>query len=86
VVARLGGTVVADLLMAFWARNIADLVPDPGSDSGSDYSRCVDWLAASCELDAAAYRRILADWTTRHARRRNLWRDIDTRKLPRDTR
>lgn len=86
VARRLGGTEVAELLMGFWTRNIADVVPDPGSTVGSDYSRCADWLAALYELNAAAYRRMLADWTTRHARRRNLWRDIDARKLPRNTR
>jgi hypothetical protein len=72
--------------MDFWTRNIADVVPDPGSAVGSDYSRCADWLAALHELNAIAYRRMRADWTTRHARRKNLWRDIDVRKLPRDTR
>ena len=86
VAKRLGGTEVPELLMDFWTRNIADVIPDPGSVFGSDYSRCADWLAALHELNAAAYRRKLADWTTRHARRRNLWRDIDARKLPRDTR
>lgn len=86
VAKRLGGTEVGELLMNFWTRNIADVVPDPGSAFGSDYSQCADWLAALCELNATAYRRMLADWTTRHARRRNLWRDIDARKLPRNMR
>jgi hypothetical protein len=84
VARRLGAAEVQELLMDFWTRNIADVVPDPGSASG-DYSRCADWLAALYELNVAAYRDLLADWTIRHARRKNLWRDIAARKLPRDT-
>ena len=82
--ARLGGAEVWDVVMDFWKRNVANVVPDPGSNVGADYSGCADWLAAVHELDVSAYRRLVADWTARHRLRRNLWRDIDARKLPRD--
>jgi hypothetical protein len=32
------------------------------------------------------YQQLLADWTVRHRLRRNLWRAIDARQLPRETR
>ncbi len=83
---RLGGTDVLALVMDFWKHHVAEVVPDPGSNVGSDYARCADWLAAVHELNMTAYKRLLADWTVRHRLRRNLWREIDARKLARDTR
>jgi hypothetical protein len=77
---------VLGLVMEFWKHHVADGVPDPGSTVGSEYARCADWLAAVHELNMTAYQQLLADWTVRHRLRRNLWREIDARKLPREKR
>ncbi|MFQ5827879.1 MAG: hypothetical protein ACE5JD_01805 [Candidatus Methylomirabilia bacterium] len=77
---------VADLfpdVLEFWRRHAASLVPDPANATGSNYDDCAEWLAAVFELDSAAYRRVVRGWAGRHARRKNLWRAITRRQLPR---
>ena len=79
---RLGAAALVPELQAFWKRNLLRLVPDPASDAGSDYERCVDWLQALWEIDPDAAKRLLDEWGTVHWRRRNLWNMIRKRELP----
>lgn len=78
----LGATALVPELQAFWRRNILRLVPDPASNAGSDYERCVDWLLALREVDADAAKRLLGEWGTVHWRRRSLWRTVRGKGLP----
>lgn len=79
---RLGAAALIPELKAFWKRNLLQLVPDPASNAGPDYERCVDWLQALREIDPEAARRLLDEWGTVHWRRRNLWSMLRKRGLP----
>lgn len=79
---RLGGAALVPELQAFWKRNLLRLVPDPASDAGSDYERCVDWLQALWEVDPDAAKRLLGQWGAVHWRRRNLWHTVRKKGLP----
>jgi hypothetical protein len=79
---RLGDAALVSELQAFWKRNLLRLVPNPVSNAGSDYERCVDWLQALQEIDPDAAKRLLIEWGVVHWRRRNLWNIIRKRGLP----
>ncbi|MDO8806701.1 MAG: hypothetical protein Q7R35_19990 [Elusimicrobiota bacterium] len=78
----LGAAALVPELQAFWKRNIPGFVPDPASNAGPDYERCVDWLLALRELDPDAANRLLGEWATVHWRRRSLWRMVRGKGLP----
>ncbi len=77
---RLGAVSLVPELLAFWKRNLRRLVPDPAL-AGPDYVRCADWVKALWEIDAAAGRDLLRQWSTAHHRRRNLWSALRARNL-----
>lgn len=79
---RLGAAALVPELQAFWKRNILRLVPDPASDAGSDYERCVDWLRALREIDPDAAGKLLGEWGAVHWRRKSLWRVVRKKDLP----
>lgn len=70
-------------VVAFWRGQAPVMVPDPAEGGISEYDPCARWLAVVKELDESAYRQILEDWAVRHARRRNLWRDLAARGITR---
>jgi hypothetical protein len=80
--ARLKAEALAPELQAFWKRNLCSLVREQPFDASSDYSRCVDWLAALWEIDPDAGRGLLHEWAAAHWRRRNLWRAVGRKGLP----
>jgi hypothetical protein len=82
-VERLGVADLFPVVLEFWRRHAASLVPDPASAAGSNYDDCGEWLAALFELDSAVYLRVVQGWAGPHARRRNLWRAIARKQLPR---
>jgi len=79
---QLGGFELYPEILAFWKRNAAALVPDPGRQEKSDYERCAEWMAAILELDRDAYDAIIGRWSVEHRRRRNLWQAFGRRGLP----
>lgn len=79
---RLGMTAMIPELQAFWKRNMLQLIPDPASDAGSNYERCVDWLRAFWEIDPDAAKRLIGEWGAVHWRRRSLWRTVRKKGLP----
>ena len=79
---RLGAAALIPELRAFWKRNLLRFVPDPASNAGSDYERCVDWLRALWEIDPDAAKRLLSEWGAIHWRRRSLWRTVREKGLP----
>ncbi len=78
----LGAAALVPELQAFWKRNLLRFVPDPASNAGADYERCVDWLQALWEIDPVAAKRLLGEWGAVHWRRRNLWRRVRDKGLP----
>ncbi len=46
------------------------------------YGSCADWLEVVLQLNRPAYDRILGRWRTAHARRRNLWEALRSKRLP----
>ena len=78
----LGIAAMIGELQDFWKRNMLRFVPDPASDAGSDYERCVDWLRALWEIDPDAAKRLLDEWGAVHWRRRSLWRTVRGKGLP----
>ncbi len=76
-----GRELLADLIV-FWKRNLARMLPDPGDAPGSNYSLCVEWLAALHELAPQAYARTMRRWAVTHRRRINLWAALREKGLP----
>ena len=77
----LGNTDVAKLTtfaIEFERRNIARLIPSPGSMSG-DYESAAGWLAAAREVSPETAHDTLRHWQSEYRRRRNLWRDLRER-------
>lgn len=82
---RLKGSDLFPEILDFWKRNVVRLVPEPARAHKSDYTSCAQWLAVVNDLDRQAYARTLKDWSTRHRRRRNLWKALKEMRLPLDT-
>ncbi len=80
---RLGAAALFPEVLTFWKRHAARLIPDPAQASGSNYDHCAEWLAAFSELDTQAAEKILQEWSATHHRRRNLWKALAARGLPR---
>jgi hypothetical protein len=77
----LGRTDVARLTtrgIEFVRRNMASLIPSPGS-TGSNYEIPAGWLAVARELAPGIARSTLQFWQVEYGRRRNLWRDLRER-------
>ncbi|PIU19334.1 MAG: hypothetical protein COT18_08050 [Elusimicrobia bacterium CG08_land_8_20_14_0_20_59_10] len=79
---RLKGRDLPADLFAFWKRNFARMLPDPGDAMGSNYSRCVEWLAALREFAPQAYAGTVRRWAVTHRSRRNLWTALREKGLP----
>jgi hypothetical protein len=67
--------------MPIWREHLHLLVPSPDS-GGSDYHRHASLMKALCEVNRTSYDRIIAEWKTAHRRRRNLWAEMASLKLP----
>ncbi len=76
--ARIGAGELLDRAIATWRRVITGLVPDPSHARGSRYAYFVVWMAAARELDPEGAERLLGRWRMEHARRRKLWRELES--------
>jgi len=56
-------------------------VPSPDS-GGSHYQSHALLMKALVEINRVRYEEIIAEWKTVHRRRRNLWAEMGTLKLP----
>lgn len=79
---RLKGRELLPGILSFWRRNFARMLPNPGEAMGSNYSRCVEWLAALYEFAPPAYDRVVRRWALTHRRRGNLWAALREKGLP----
>ena len=68
--------------MDVWKNRLRYIVPDPAHSYKSDYTHHAQWMKALYELSPDAYDRVLAQWHEKHRRRRNLWRDMKSHRLP----
>ncbi|MCP4692903.1 MAG: hypothetical protein GY859_32985 [Desulfobacterales bacterium] len=64
------------LAVKIWRGHLRRLAPDPALATKSDYTRHARWSAALRDLNPAAFDALMDQWRQRHARRRNLWRDL----------
>ena len=71
-----------DSAMKIWKKRLASMVPSPAQNHGSQYGEHALWMNALHELAPKDYRLILDRWRDKHKRRKNLWRDMEARKLP----
>jgi len=65
-----------------WKNRLRHIIPDPANAYKSDYTRHAQWMKALYELSQDAYDTVLARWHKKHKRRRNLWRDMQSHRLP----
>ncbi|MCP4415572.1 MAG: hypothetical protein GY805_03055 [Chloroflexi bacterium] len=63
-----------DQVMAYWKKNLRNLVPKPESAQKSVYTQQANWMAALRELVPHEYVSLLNKWRVDHQRRRNLWK------------
>jgi hypothetical protein len=68
-------------LMPIWQQHLHLLVPSPDS-GGSDYKSHALLMKALVEVNRVSYDRIIAEWKAVYRRRRNLWAEMATLKLP----
>jgi hypothetical protein len=68
--------------MDVWKDRLRHIVPDPAHSYKSDYTNHAQWMKALYELSRSAYDVVLAQWHGKHKRRRNLWRDMKSYRLP----
>lgn len=67
--------------MPIWQQHLHLLVPSPDS-GGSYYKGCALLMKALSEVNRLSYDGIIAEWKAIHRRRRNLWEEMATLKLP----
>jgi len=67
--------------MPIWQEHFHLLVPSPDS-GGSHYQSHALLMKALVEINRVRYEEIIAEWKTVHRRRRNLWAEMGTLKLP----
>ncbi len=61
-------------VMAYWKKNLQNLVPKPELAQKSIYTQQANWMAALRELVPHEYALLLNKWRVDHQRRRNLWK------------
>ena len=71
-----------DSAMRVWKERLASMVPSPARNHGSQYREHALWMNALYELALEDYKLVLERWRNKHKRRKNLWRDMEERKLP----
>jgi hypothetical protein len=67
--------------MSIWQKHLHALVPSP-EGTGSYYREQALWMKALAEVNRAAYEKLLAHWQVAYRRRRNLWAEMKSLKLP----
>ena len=63
-----------------WERQLHVLVPSP--DGSGSYRDSALWMKALSEIDPTGYKTLYANWKTKHARRRNLWKEMSAVGCP----
>jgi hypothetical protein len=76
---QLGGVKLLADVLRFWHEHVASFVPDPNLGG---YDLCVEWLAATRELDRESGDRILTEWASAHRLKRNLWGSVRHGGIP----